>query len=536
MALKDTVRVGGASGFWGESALALPQLVASDLDFLVFDYLAEITMSILARARSEDPSQGYARDFVHKALRVHLPALAKAGIKVVSNAGGVNPEACGEAIRSLVTELDLDLRVAVISGDDLSDQLRDLATEAPVEMFSGARFPDLAKVQSVNAYLGAFPIAAALREGADIVVTGRVVDSAVTLGACIYAFDWGPDKLDELAGASLAGHILECTSQATGGNFTDWEDVAGGLLDIGYPIAEISRDGSFTCTKPEGTGGQVRRATVAEQLLYEVGDPGAYVLPDVVCDLRQVRIEEVGPNRVRVTGAQGHMPPSTYKVSATFADGFRGGNVLFFYGFEAARKARTFGELAVARAERRLEQGGLPPFEETLVEIIGDESHYGAARRSFEAREVAVKIAAKHPSPMGIEALLRETIGAALGAPPGLTLYAGGRPKPSPVVRLFSFRHPKERVSIRVELDGEPVSAGPSSSSARRTPSPSTRTLPAPVPALPSADEALVEVPLIRLAWARSGDKGDKANIGVIARRTELVPYIWAALTEPAVA
>lgn len=532
----DVVRIGGASGFWGESDIALPPLIAAKPNYLVFDYLAEITMSILARARAEEPSQGYARDFVTTVLDAHLSTLARDGIKVISNAGGVNPEACGAAVRALVERLGLELEVAVVTGDDLSDRLDTLGRADIREMFTGARFPEASSIQSVNAYLGAFPIAAALREGADIVITGRVVDSAVTLGACIHEFGWGPADLDALAGASLAGHILECTTQATGGNFTDWAEVAEGLLDIGYPLAEIAADGSFSCTKPEGTGGKLTRATVTEQLLYEIGDPAAYILPDVVCDLTQVTVEEVAPDRVRVSGARGRPAPSTYKVSATYADGFRGGNVLFFYGFEAARKARTFGELAIARAERRLEAARLPPLTESLVEIIGDESHYGANRRPYEAREVAVKIAAKHPHPKGVALLLKETIGAALGSPPGLTIYAGGRPRPSPVVRLFSFTHPKSEIRAVVHLgDRDVVMPPPSGSDVALGTSPPSPA-PPPLPEGAGEKEAWIEVPLLELAWARSGDKGDKANVGVIARREAWMPYIWSELTEAQVA
>ncbi|HSG57391.1 MAG TPA: acyclic terpene utilization AtuA family protein, partial [Paracoccaceae bacterium] len=236
-----TVKIGGASGFWGDAALATPQLLAAGgLDFIVYDYLAEITMAILARVRQADPAQGYATDFVQAAMAPNLGEIARQGARILSNAGGVNPEACAEALRAEIAKQGLDLKVAVVGGDDLMDRLGDIAATAPRDMFTGAVFPTTAKVGSLNVYLGAFPIAAALDRGADIVITGRCVDSAVTLGACIHAFGWTPQDLDALAGGSLAGHILECGPQATGGNFTDWEAVADRLEDIGYPIAEVS--------------------------------------------------------------------------------------------------------------------------------------------------------------------------------------------------------------------------------------------------------------------------------------------------------
>ena len=250
------IRIGGASGFWGDAAMSTPQLLnAGGLDYIVYDYLAEITMSIMARARADKPEAGYATDFVSLALKPNLVEIARQKVRIISNAGGGNPEACAAAVRALIADRGLDLKVAAIAGDDLIAQKDALAKEHISEMFSSDEFPEPQKILSINAYLGAFPIAKALDDGADIVITGRCVDSAVTLGACIHEFGWKPDEYDKLAGGSLAGHILECGPQATGGNFTDWESVIDRLEDIGYPIAEVSADGSFVCTKPEGSGG-----------------------------------------------------------------------------------------------------------------------------------------------------------------------------------------------------------------------------------------------------------------------------------------
>jgi hypothetical protein len=532
------VRIGGASGFWGDAPMATPQLLSDGrLDYIVYDYLAEITMSILARARARDPRLGYATDFLTAAMKPNLQEIARQRVKVISNAGGVNPEACAEALRELLRAADLDLEVAVVRGDDLTGRRETLAARGVVEMFAGTAFPEAELIASINAYLGAFPIAEALDRGADIVITGRCVDSAVTLGACIHEFGWSRGDYDLLAGGSLAGHVIECGTQATGGNFTDWEQVVDSLPDAGYPIVEVESDGSFVCTKPAGTGGLVSVGTVAEQMLYEIGDPAAYVLPDVVCDFTGVRMKELAKDRVLVSGARGRAAPGSYKVSATYADGFRGGEVWTIYGRDAERKARKIAENAFTRARRMLSVKGLPDFTDTCVEIIGAESHYGAARRVQDVREVDLKAAARHPSAAGIEILFKEFIGTALAAPPGLTGFAG-RPRPSPVVRLFSFLLPKEEVEITVDLAGQShtVTEAPATGEPTVTAQQLEADAAVPQPPTPDLSGDTVRVPLERLAWCRSGDKGNGANIGVIARRPGYLPYLWASLTTGRVA
>src|SRR5262245_23363033 len=292
------VRIGGASGFGGDSMVGAPQLVHSGLiDYLVFDYLAETTMSILAAARAKKPELGYATDFVDSAMKQVLPEVMRRGIKVIANAGGINPRGCAAALAALASTMALTPRIAVVEGDDVSALMPALRSAGTRDMYTGEPLPT--QVLSANAYLGALPIAAALDAGADIVITGRCVDRAVTLGALIHAFGWSPSDHDRLAGGSLAGHIIECGCQATGGLFTDWAQVPD-WAHIGYPIVECAGDGSFVLTKAPGTGGLVRRACVAEQLLYELGDPAAYLLPDVTCDFRDVRIEQIAEERVRV--------------------------------------------------------------------------------------------------------------------------------------------------------------------------------------------------------------------------------------------
>ena len=527
--MSKKIRIGGASGYWGESMMATPQLLQVDgLDYLVYDFLAEITMSIMARARASRPEAGYATDFITGVLKPNLRDIADKKVKILTNAGGVNPQSCGAAARALIAEMGLDLKVAVISGDDLlanGDQLT-----AYKDMFSGVEFPEVDKLASVNAYLGGFPVAAALDAGADIVITGRSVDSAVTLGACIHAFGWTPEDYDQLAGGSLAGHIIECGPQATGGNFTDWQLVKDNIANIGYPFIDIDAQGDFTCSKLEGTGGIVNVGTVAEQMVYEIGDPQAYMLPDVTCDFSNVTITQSGDNVVRVEKAKGYPPSDSYKVSATYFDGFRVGTMMSFVGLEAAEKARVFAAAAFKRSRYQLRQHNLADFEETSIEIIGDDSQYGAAAVSSSSREVVLKIAAKHEDMSGAGALLKEISGLGLATPAGLAMFAGSRPKPSPLVRLFSFLIPKKHIAITLDVDGvesqiDVIDGQPFDASKLQRPE---------APAAIEQD-GLVEVPLVKLAWGRSGDKGNKANVGIIARDASYLPYIWAALDEAAI-
>lgn len=522
------IRIGGASGFWGEADIAVPQLLgearAGGLDYIVFDYLAEITMSIMARARAKNPELGYAVDFVTAVVKPHIKDITKQGVKLISNAGGTNPAACADAVRAIIAEAGLDLKVAVITGDDLIDRSAEFAGSK--EMFSGEDFPPPENIASINAYLGAFPIARALDEGADIVITGRCVDSAVTLGACIHEFGWMPDDLDALAGGSLAGHILECGPQATGGNFTDWDSVADDMDKAGYPIAEIAGDGSFIATKPSGTGGIVNIGTVGEQMLYEIGDPQAYMLPDVVCDFSAVALEQIAPDRVSVTGAIGRRAPDSYKVCATYSDGWKLIAPFFFVGENASRKANSFASNALKRTRAKLRASNLGDFDDVLIETFGDDSHYGAFGEAHASREVALKIGVKHADPKAAMLLLKEATGMGLATPPGLALFSGGRPKPSPVVRLFSLLVPKTSVAVAIDTGNGAQKFAKSAGQSFDT-EPVKRPEP---PVRPMTQEVFAPVPLIKLAWGRSGDKGDKSNIGILPRKPDFGPWIWAAL------
>lgn len=526
----STLRIGCASGFWGDSEFAAAQLVQrGGINVLVFDYLAEITMSLLIRAKAKDPALGYAPDFV-TTIQPLMKELKSRGIKVIANAGGVNPSACRAALVAAARAEGVDLKIAAVLGDDLMPRLEALRAAGVKEMFSGEPFPQ--KVMSANAYLGAFPIAAALDAGADIVVTGRCVDSAVALAPLIHAFGWTAADHDLLAQGSLAGHLIECGTHVTGGNYTDWETVPG-WDDVGFPIAECRADGSFVITKPEGTGGLVCPSTVGEQMLYEIGDPRAYVLPDVVCDFTGVTLTQDGFDRVEVKGARGLAPTDQAKVSVTYADGFRAMSLFMIGGIDAGAKARRVGAALLARMRRHYAQRGWPDFTDTCVEAIGAEDTYGPHARP-DAREVMLKVGVRHPVKDALELFSREVAPMALMSAPAITGFTGGRPKVQPVVRLFSCLIPKTQVSASIDMGGQAVVA-PQWSGKPFDPA----ALPQVGGPLPGADafaRGTRTLPLVRLAWGRSGDKGDAANIGILARKPQYLPFIRAALTEAAVA
>lgn len=510
------IKLGGASGYWGESDMAWAQLLDASPDYLVFDYLAEITMSLMAKSRARNAAAGFAPDFV-SALVQHLPQIAAQGVKIIANAGGVNPEGCAAAVRGAVAAAGFDLKVSVVTGDDVMDRLdRILATS---EMFSGDAFPNPDTIISANAYLGAFPIAQALSGGADIVITGRCVDSAVTLGALIHEFGWAATELDRLAQGSLVGHLIECGPQVTGGNFTDWHTVADSLVDIGYPIAEVSADGSCIMTKPAGTGGIVSRGTVAEQMLYEIGDPADYILPDVICDFTDVEMTEVGPDRVHVSGARGRGIPDHFKASITVTDGYRLSALFFMIGPDAAQKAQVVFDATLARARRKLHDRNMADYSHAELEMTGTGFHYGEFAESSDPLEIAFRISIRHEDAAACTLLLKEASGFGLATPPGLILFSGARPKPQAVVRLFSTLIDKSLPDIR-------INDTPFTDIASTTTTPASYQTPA-APDVQPDTTAL----LSNLAWLRSGDKGDKSNIGVAARKPEFMPYIWAALT-----
>ena len=521
------VVLGGAAGAWGDTSFAAPQLLDSGrCDYILFEALAEITMGILARARLQDPSLGYATDVINMIGR-DLGRISEQGVRVVTNAGGVNPKAAATRLQRMASKAKLPIRIAWIEGDNLITRVPELAALDLREMSDQSELVDAPL--SFNAYLGARPIASALDAGADIVITGRCVDSALALGPLIHEFGWGPTELDELAQGSLAGHLLECGPQSTGGLLTDWEDVPL-WDDLGYPLAECRADGSFVLTKPDGTGGLVDVRTVSEQLLYEIGDPAAYLLPDVTCDWRYVDLAQVGPDRVEVTGARGTPPPATFKACAQVVDGSKVMGLVFIGGRDATRKAKRFGNDFIRRAERLLEREGYPPLRDVDIEILGAESSYGPRSRTRDTREVVVKVAMHHGSREALSAIVRE-LGSFGLAVPGLTAGGRGLPKPTPLVRLRSYLVPRECFRPVIHLDGATLDY---EEPAVPPPTMPTRS-PEPVPARLDIDDP-VEIPLLAIAHARSGDKGADANIGVRARHPDFIPVLQQQLNAERVA
>lgn len=517
------VRIGGASGFWGDSSLAVPQLLnAGGLDYLVFDYLAEVTMSILSAARLKKPELGYATDFV-RTVKDNLQGIAGSGVRLIANAGGVNPRGCAEALQAMMAEQGVTLPIAFVEGDDVMHLLPALREEGVAEIQDGRPLPP--KVLTANAYLGAAPIKEALDAGAQIVVTGRCVDSAVTLGALMHEFQWSASDVDRLAQASIAGHVIECGCQGVGGLFTDWLEVPD-WEHMGFPVIECTDDGAFVVTKAAGTGGLVTPATVGEQILYEVGDPTRYVLPDVICDFSQVCLESAGDDRVRVTGVRGHPPTDTLKVCATYVDGYKAVAQLTVIGFEATQKAQRVGQSILARVRRLLEVKGLPDFDNTLIEVLGSESVFGPNSAAMGAREVVLRIAARHADRAALELLAGEVAPAATAFCPGIT-GVSGRAQPTPAIHQYAFLLSKDRVQAKVVFGEREWLVAPAvieRASAAVSATERGPTLP--------ADEDAVEVPLIRIARGRSGDKGDSVNIGIVARRDELLPYVQREVTE----
>jgi hypothetical protein len=518
---------------WGDSYLATPQLLTDGrCDYLIYEALAEITMAILTKAQMKDPDEGYASDII-AIIGANLRQLRRQGVKVITNAGGINPESAAEELHAIASTAGVAVRVATVTGDSLVDQLDRLRDRDVVEMTRGTPIPE--HPISMNAYLGARPIAAALDAGSDIVITGRCADSALALGPLIHEFGWGPEEFDKLSGGSLAGHLIECGPQSTGGLLTDWEDTAS-WANSGFPIVAVRADGSFEITAPDGTDALVDRRTIIEQMLYEIGDPAAYLLPDVVCDWTGVSVSEVGPNRVEVTRARGVAPTPTLKACAQVFDGFRTQVMFYLGGRDAARRGRRAAEDLMTRTRKMFAERGFADFHDSQIEVIGAEDTYGPHARDLPAREVMVRIALRHDDPAALTAFTREFPSIGLGGPCGIGGGGTGLPKPSPVLRLESFLVPRDLITVDVKIDDDPLDpsrpvdvpvsmcqglAGP-------------RGIDAPIPA--ENPVATVELPLVAIAFGRSGDKGDSVNVGIAARHPDFEPIIHAQVTAPRVA
>ena len=448
------LRIASGQGFWGDLQRApIDQARLGPIDVLVMDYLAEVTMSILQKQKLRDPSKGYARDFVEVVTEL-APDIVEKGFKIISNAGGVNPVACAEAIvEGARARGATGLKVAVVTGDDLLERLDDLLSRG-VElkhMETGQRLAEVRdQIVSANAYLGAQPIAEALAMGADVVVTGRTTDTGLTLAPLVDRFGWDWTDWDKMAAGTVAGHILECGAQSSGGNFTDWRAVPD-MARIGFPIAEVSADGTFVVTKHDGTGGLVSRGTVAEQLLYEIGDPADYITPDVVADFTSIQLEDEGDDRVRVSGIRGTEDTEFLKVSAAYADGWKATSTLVYAWPEAAAKARAAAQIL----KDRLDALGLA-FEEYRAEIIGlnalSETESVDAVAEADLDEVQLRVSVRGQDKAAVEQFGREIAPLILTGPSAVTGFAGGRPRPSEVVACWPALIPKSEVQTEVRL------------------------------------------------------------------------------------
>jgi hypothetical protein len=524
--LSKVIRIGAATAFFNDSRMGIAQLLAKadGIDYIIFDFLAESVMGGLGRGMATGTGSGFASDFIDGYILPHLPVLLDRGIRIVANAGGLNPSACAKALRRGTEQAGLQLRIGVVEGDNLTTQAARIVDATTLDMFDGSsvreKIDGADRINSLVAYTGAFPIAAALAAGADIVVTGRAVDSALALGALIHEFGWGPDDFDLLAAGTLAGHLLECSAQVTGGTFTDWQDVPD-WAGIGMPIGECHADGRLVITKPEDTGGLVSVGTVSEQLLYEVSDPQRYYVADVICDFTNVTATQVGPDRVELTGARGLGRTDTYKASLTYDRGWRASATIPIIGLDAGAKARRTGEELFSRATTMLRQSQLPPFERTRCDVFGGE---GSGPTTAICR-----IVGDHPDQAGAQLLVREQGSAISHMSVGTTLGLGAAVRP--VQRIAGFLISKAAVTQAVSVDGQPVRfdvARDLLNHADKAPAPA-------MPSLPQDADPALTVPLIRLAWARSGDKGNLFNVAVIARQCDYLPYIAAALTPASV-
>lgn len=451
--MRDEILIANGQGFWGDSILGPVRLVREGpLHYLTLDYLAEVTMSIMQKQKSRNPEAGYATDFVALLQRI-LPELVAKKIKVVANAGGVNPQACLRAVLALAREQGIrGLRVGIVEGDDILAQLPDLiaAGEEFRNLDTGAPLaPVLDRVLSANVYIGARAVADCLAAGADIVIGGRITDPALVAGPLLYEFGWRDDDYDKLAAATIAGHIVECGAQCSGGNFTGWREVED-FVRIGYPIIEARADGTFDVTKHAGTGGLLDERTVASQLLYEMGDPRRYLGPDCIADFTSIQLAQRGPDRVRVTGIRGAAPTPTYKVSISFADGWKATGQLTVSGPDATAKAKlcadiVFGRLALDGVEFTPEQ--------TLVELLGTGVCHAGITPPIDPPEVVLRLGVKHPDRRKVDRFGMEIVPLVTSGPPGVTGFAGGRPKATEIVGYWPALIDKRKVRTRVTVE-----------------------------------------------------------------------------------
>ncbi len=451
---KDKVLIANGQGFWGDSILGPVRLVnEGPLDYLTLDYLAEVTMSIMQKLKSRDPNAGYATDFVKMVERV-LPKCREKGIKIVANAGGVNPQACRQAVAETIRKLGITgVKIGVVEGDDILADLQSLidSGQAFKNMDTGEDLaPYVARVMSANVYIGAEPIVEALQQGADIVITGRATDPSVVLAPMMYEFGWTMNDFDRLAAGTIAGHIVECGAQCTGGNFIGWKDVPN-MAKIGYPVIEAHSDGTFVVTKHDGTGGLVNVETVTSQLVYEMGDPSSYITPDCVADFTSIQLKQEQDERVQVSGIKGAAATDTYKVSISYRDGYKLVGQLTVAGPDAVEKAKLCADIVFDRVA--LDGVEFAP-EERFVEIVGTNvCHAGIADAPAEPAEVILRIGAKGQDKAKLNRLGMEIVPLVTSGPPGVTGFAGGRPKATDIISYWPALISKDKVKCSVSVE-----------------------------------------------------------------------------------
>jgi len=452
--MKQVIRIAAGQGFWGDLPDApVRQVEGGPIDYLMLDYLAEVTMSIMQKQKARDPNAGYAKDFVPLMKRI-LPACVDRNIRVTANAGGVNVKGCAEAVIAVARELGLagKLRIGIVTGDDIMGRLDEFLENgiALRNMDTGEGLATIRdRIQSANVYLGAWPMVEALNKGAQIVITGRATDTGLTLAPLIHEFGWAADNWDMMAAGTIAGHIIECGAQASGGNCQfDWQNIPD-MADVGFPIAEGSPDGSFVITKHEGTGGCVSVPSVKEQLVYEMGDPHEYITPDCVADFTTIRLEDDGKDRVRVNGIKGKPATEFLKVSISYSAGYKAVGTLVYSWPDAYEKAKAADKILRAR----LEKLGLR-FDQVLTEFVGVNATHGplAGLPSTEAAEVQLRVGVRGSDRTAVERFTKEIAPLILTGPPGVTGFAGGRPKVEEIVAYWPALIPKELVTPKVEV------------------------------------------------------------------------------------
>jgi len=452
MSGKRVVRIANGQGFWGDSVDAPVQLIeGGPLDYLTLDYLAEVTMSIMQKQRRRDPSQGYARDFVDLVERV-LPRIRQTGTRIVANAGGVNPEACRQALFEVARAQNAQgLKIGTVSGDDILEKLDELIDSGITldNLDDGRSLKEIRdKVLSANVYIHSFAIADALRQGAQIVVSGRSTDPGLVLSPLIAEFGWGREDWDLLAAGTVAGHIVECGAQCTGGNFSRWWEVTG-WDHLGYPVLEVGADGAFVVTKHEGTGGLVTVDTVSEQLVYEMGDPGHYITPDCVVDFTSIRLEQGGADRVKVFGVRGSEATDSYKVSISYLAGYKASGQLTISGPDALEKAKVCGEALWGRLRRAGHT-----FEETSTEFVGVDSCHGPITPpTGTVNEVVLRVGVRDTDWAKVDRFGKELAPLVTSGPPGVTGFAGGRPRATEVLGYWPALIPKQLVEPVVAVE-----------------------------------------------------------------------------------